>query len=931
MILASDFATKAYGAIRVVLMWIDSLGFYVIDNAYNIMIRAMEGFNQEAIQQIAGKMTRSAYVLMGIFALFRIAIMLINAIINPDKLTDKKEGAGNVLFHFVGTIFLLIFIPFIFDMGRDLQSTIIKGNYIPKFILGQEIASGSSSNAGAMLQRITVKSMIRPDDRLADRETSYEYIDSGTGLKTGETCSKDNLNKPKSKEEKNIICQEITEYKANSECSNNNECKKAVDNWVENKVRFRTLSKYIDSYVKVNGEAVFVYEYTPFLTLVVGLFMTYVLVSFTIDIAVRSVELLVLEVLSPLFTITFIDPKMASSGPFKKWVTATGKSYASLFIKVAIISLMLLLLSNLHTLVNSVVFGSENNWLMELFMVLAILIFAKKAPKWLGDMLGLSDNAGLGGLGIGKKLAGAALVGGALTKAGHTALGAAAGGASSLYNHARNRKLQRKKIREDGGFTHGLSGHKKRQQYSKDNGGYLAGRREFKKARKDAYKNQGVRRTQIGRSLKEAGATLVQGTITGSLSGLEAKDAKAALSAGNKSGIDAIKENHYGYQTGSERARSTLQGVSGRFQDKVFGDEYERSKKLKDAENAQLQKDFYKNLPSSKTAYRPVKDEEFYIRYGDRQFNSDIIKAATAEGTGLKFKIGNDNISDIKLNGDKLSANVNGTNMNLTGDQIKEISKKMVSDGMLSSAFQLKADAYASQSALNLANNSQGLAQQQATIINNINQVQEAKSNADAQIKAIEQGIPEFQALRKQLDKIAYLQQRSTEVSELESQMKLMLQQKDSAELRGDTGAASAIQTKIEDIKLSLGGDTSTNIGVQLSRAMSDRGSFESAFLTAKTNLENTNSNYKQLITISNQYDSNLMQLQTTASDIGEKLTDVNATIVANIDKFKDSTKTHAFGEGYDAAVIANLQESNQKAQKRFDEQKDKVLGKDKK
>ncbi len=930
MILASDLGTKVLGALRVVLMWIDSLGFYFIDNAYNTMIRAMEGFNQDAIKQIASNMIKSAYVLMGIFALFRIAIMLINAIINPDKLTDKKDGAGNVLFHFVGTIFLLIFIPLIFDMGRDLQDRIISGNYIPKFILGQEIASGSSSNAGKMLQRITVKSMIRPDDRLADRETSYVYIDSSTGLKTGETCFESNLNKPKSEKEKNIICKEITDYKAKNECSNSDECKKAVENWVENRVRFRTLSKYMDSYVKVNGEAVFVYEYTPFLTLIAGLFMTYVLASFTIDIAVRSVELLVLEILSPLFTITFIDPKMASSGPFKKWVTATGKSYASLFIKVAIISLLLLLLSNLDILLKSAVFGSENNWIMELFMVLAILIFAKKAPKWLGDMLGLSDGSGLGGLGIGKKLAGAALVGGALTKAGHTALGAAAGGVSSLYNHARNRRLQRKQIRKDNGLTHGLSGHKTRQQYSKDNGGYFAGRRAFKKARKDEYENQGVRKTQIGRSLKEAGATFVQGTVTGSLSGLEVKDAKAALSVGNKAGIDAIKQNHYGYKTGSERARATVEGVSSRIQGKVFGDEYERSKKLKEAENSKLRKDYYKSLPTSKDEYRPGNDEEFFKRYG-RQVNSDIIKAATAEGTGLEFKVGNNNISDIKLNGDKLSANVNGTNMDLTGDQIKEISKKMTSDGLLSPAFQLKADAYATSSALNLANNSQGLAQQQTTIINNINQIQEAKSNADAQIQAMEQSLPEFQMLRKQLDKIADLQKRSTVVSELENQTKLLLKQKDAAELRGDKDTASIIQVSIEDIKLRLAGDTTTGISNQISQAMAERVTFESAYSTAKANLENTDNNYRQLITISNQYDDNLMQLQTKASEIGSKRAKIDEIIANNIDKFKDSTKTHTFGEGFDADVIANLQENNSKAQKKFDEQKDKVLGKDKK
>src|SRR5574344_2156806 len=106
MILASDFGTKAWGAVRSILIWIDSIGFSLVDNVYSVMIQAMRGFNADAIKTITSGITKNAYIIVSIFALFRIGIILVNAIIDPDKLTDKKKGVSNVLVHFLITIVL---------------------------------------------------------------------------------------------------------------------------------------------------------------------------------------------------------------------------------------------------------------------------------------------------------------------------------------------------------------------------------------------------------------------------------------------------------------------------------------------------------------------------------------------------------------------------------------------------------------------------------------------------------------------------------------------------------------------------------------------------------------------------------------------------------------------------------------------------------
>ena len=180
---------------------------------------------------------------------------------------------------------------------------------------------------------------------------------------------------------------------------------------------FVTLSKYIGTSKKIDTnndgdkETVYVYNYMFIVTFAAGIFITYVLASMGLDIAIRAVELAVLQIISPLFIVTMIDPKSVQSGPFKKWLQTVGKTYVSLFIKIAILTLMIKLIS----IVNTASLPESLGFLGKLVAVLAILIFAKKAPKWIGDMVGVEgDSAGLGGLG--KKLGSAALVGGAISK-----------------------------------------------------------------------------------------------------------------------------------------------------------------------------------------------------------------------------------------------------------------------------------------------------------------------------------------------------------------------------------------------------------------------------------------------------------------------------------------------------------------------------------
>lgn len=366
---------------RFIGIWIDSIAFALVDDLYNLIVdfSKLEFFSSDAIKSVM----KSTYVVISIFALFRIAIILVNAIINPDKLTDSKNGFLPVLRNFVLMFVLLVLTPRLFTEAYKIQSTIVEGNYIQKLFLR---SSAKAENPGKELKKIVISSLVYPDKNFATYDVEEGY----------------KINGPYA-----------------DKCDGN--CKKAIEAYnndvlTGNEGMFTTLSKYIGTSKKVDtnddgdSETIFVYNYMFIVTFVAGIFITYVLASMGLDIAIRAVELAVLQIISPLFIVTMIDPKSVQSGPFKKWLQTVGKTYVSLFIKIAILTLMTLLIS----ILNTASLGSLG-FLGKLVAVLAILIFAKKAPKWIGDMVGVEgESAGLGGLG--KKLGSAALVGGAISK-----------------------------------------------------------------------------------------------------------------------------------------------------------------------------------------------------------------------------------------------------------------------------------------------------------------------------------------------------------------------------------------------------------------------------------------------------------------------------------------------------------------------------------
>lgn len=664
--------------LRAICMAIDGILYSLLDNAYDLVIKlsTAELLKHSTIKSLTGNL----YIIFGVVAFFRLALLLVNAIIDPEKLNEKGKGLSNIFFRVVGMVILLAVTPFLFEKSYDLQGRIVGAdaskNIIFKTILGNNanIASSKNSNAGKALQNIALSSLITVDENYLRNASSDDSKDK-------EKNDKEKKDKEKKDKAKVILCKykeikddngkvkgydytKITNSDEYNFCplvcvSNGDEtctpqggyvydekkcswanCQNAVDlyneMYVNEDMSPAKLAQYVGTSGKidVDGEEqeVYVYNYMFIITGVVGVAMTYIIISFAIDIAVRMFELIVLEILSPLFIATFVDPKSAQSGPFKNWLSAVGKSYASLYIRLAIIALMVLLVSIINQSKMFQSMGDVSGW-AKIFMVIGLLIFAKKAPKWIGDMIGIKGDGGLGGLSIGKKLGGMALAGGLASKGLDKLKGQ---GKKALDNTGKKAKNALDRV-----FSGAVAANEARKQ-SKD----LAARGELKDANGNPISRKTYSQMARDAAIAKAKAEQLKNPENDFRMFKGIRDKYASIAADVNPNFESSKDKKIKSAAVDAQAKLKMAGL----------DEVSMGGKIKDAKDLALTKDLYGSDISKKDKMvNPINAEQMNNSFS-RFFNGSI--PTTEEDMQLAaYAATVDNAASIDAQGNILDKN----------------------------------------------------------------------------------------------------------------------------------------------------------------------------------------------------------------------------------------------------------------------------------
>ncbi len=350
--------------IRGLFATIDRAVFSLISTVYEILLQIskVKVFGDDAIAGFATKI----YGLLGIIMLFKITFSFITYLVNPDDMSDKSKGAHKIILNVLVVLAMIIIAPTAFNKLYEAQDAILNENLLSKFILGTE----GDSLAGSEYK-------ISPNcDKIATTKTSGDYISL-------------------------LVFRPFFQLEQSDEVQQDESYKNTLDQYCnigDSVVNYGTVSKYLvgDIYNRAPGtwNGMYMIDYKFFISTIVGIVVLLVLVSFCFDIAVRSLKLSFLQIIAPVPIISYIDPKSGKNGIFSKWLKEVGKTWADIFIRLAALFFGIYAIQAVTTQQSLEGLDTQYKFWVDLFLIIGALIFAKKLPKLLENILGIKIDSG---------------------------------------------------------------------------------------------------------------------------------------------------------------------------------------------------------------------------------------------------------------------------------------------------------------------------------------------------------------------------------------------------------------------------------------------------------------------------------------------------------------------------------------------------------
>ena len=386
--------------IRTLLLDICNIIYKLIITFYELFLAVGDAtiLNNEQLQPIFSRVG----LILGIIMLFRLIFSFVQYMIDPDKITDKESGMGNLIKKVLVVVIALGLSNWVFTKAFEIQHIILEENTIGKVVLGMPSNDKLEMTDYGILFSYQVFSIFYHQSEgltaegLADAEEincgpSFYDINGGTLI--------------------NFIAT-YKDFDAAHMCVNEAGSADGGNfSW---------------------GNKVYYTQFDGLTAIVVGIFILWMLIMYTITLGVRVVKLAFLRIIAPVPILSYLSPKKDTA--FQRWIKQCVTTYLDLFIRLAIIFFALYLISIIF---NSTSGGlNAATWLpaysdlwkwFQLILVLGILLFAKKVPDLISELFpGMGGKSGLGfdlglksrtdflGSGLVKRAVGAAVGGAAI-------------------------------------------------------------------------------------------------------------------------------------------------------------------------------------------------------------------------------------------------------------------------------------------------------------------------------------------------------------------------------------------------------------------------------------------------------------------------------------------------------------------------------------
>lgn len=313
---------------------------------YSLIEFIMQGIfdiaNLRLTEGLIGDIYKRIYVFLAIFMVFKLTISFLQYMVNPDKINDKEKGAGKLIARTITMLALVLMLPSFFPLLNEAQTVFLP--VLPKVILGTDNDNSSEVSSSAQLLATTALSAFYSPCTAcdeADRPNSITSIDD-------------------------------------------------------------MMDTYGD---KVDG--IYQYDFNYIFALVVGIVVAVILVSITIKVGIRLFKMFILEMIAPVPIMSYMDPKSSKDGAFASWTKQLVSTFLDIFVRLGVVYVVLLLLSaladgNLLDPASMPTDPVRKAYLM-VFLIIALLMFAKDAPNFVKDAIGIKHDKDTSGF-----LAGAA-------------------------------------------------------------------------------------------------------------------------------------------------------------------------------------------------------------------------------------------------------------------------------------------------------------------------------------------------------------------------------------------------------------------------------------------------------------------------------------------------------------------------------------------
>lgn len=328
-----------------IMMWICSLIYGVAGSLYDIFF----AFSKLELNDNFANMYNIVFrlqVILGLFMLFKLTFSFFAYVISPNSLADKNKGVGNVVVTVFISIALFASVNFIFNkLLYPMQEAIIGDFVIEKLILGTDEGFQAKEGGVSYGQQITYMTWMQ------------FFINND-----GKTCL-----------EKNATgCDKVDDAVSASIIGTPGATSKFV-------------SVIKDENIETNG----------ILAAIAGILLCIMLISFIIDVGVRAFKLLFLQIIAPIAFFAYIGASGYKNSVLSRWVEDLIKTFAGLFIRVAVLMLAVVIVSQLDSILTGLFDGDVHGLkraVAYLLLLIAAYGFAKMVPDLISNLFGIKGD-----------------------------------------------------------------------------------------------------------------------------------------------------------------------------------------------------------------------------------------------------------------------------------------------------------------------------------------------------------------------------------------------------------------------------------------------------------------------------------------------------------------------------------------------------------